>query len=117
MPPFMRFSLAVLGLLALSRRNCSRKLRSLVNCPGSLFQNARIRSKEMNRRKALTLYGLGMQRIKEDRLVEATHLLEDARKLDLKPRRCTRDLSPLLRAWTARRWPASVPACALPRCS
>jgi tetratricopeptide (TPR) repeat protein len=82
MPPFARFAFALAGLLALSRMETMGQSLDAGDVPKVLVPRRPLTRHEVNRRKALTLYGLAMQRTKEDRLVEATHLLEDARKLD-----------------------------------
>src|SRR5437667_12273635 len=78
----MRFSVAVLALLACSEREAPAQLSEIRDQAASLAQARPLTQQEASHRKALTLYGLGILRLKQDRLVEATHLLEDARQLD-----------------------------------
>jgi tetratricopeptide (TPR) repeat protein len=50
---------------------------------------------DLARRKALALYGLGMLRLRQDRLVEATHILEEAVPFDPEAAAIQRALFPL----------------------
>src|SRR5207244_1441606 len=54
-----------------------------------------VSQQEASHRKAITLYGLGMLRVKQDRLVEASHLLEDALELDAESAAIQKGLVPL----------------------
>jgi len=76
------FSVAVLALLAWSGREAPAQLSEMRDQAAVLAPARPLTQQEANRRKALALYGLGILRLKQDRLVEATHLLEDARQLD-----------------------------------
>src|SRR5437588_119511 len=92
---FMRFCLALLGSVTVFGMELPAQTSDISDQPRILVPGRPLTRQELNHRKALTLYGLGMLRQKQDRLVEATHLLEDALTLDAESAAIPRALFPL----------------------
>ena len=100
MPIFIRSALTLVAFVA----GPATVLHAQMLEPGDaprVLSTPRLTRQELNHRKALTLYGLARQRLKEDRLVEATHLLEDARELDADSAPIHKALVPLYLGWLA----------------
>src|SRR5437660_12572706 len=99
MPTFMRCCLGLLILGVAPRMEAVAQASEQRDQPKILVPARPFTQQELDRRKALTLYGLGMMRVKEDRLVEATHVLEDALELDAESAAIQKAIIPLYLAF------------------
>src|ERR1700730_4819949 len=99
MPTCMRCCLCLLILSVTPRMEALAQAPEQRDQPKILVRARPLTQPELDRRRALTLYGLGMMRVKEDRLVEATHVLEDALELDAESAAIQKALIPLYLAF------------------